>query len=454
MEKTKKSLKETVSNKTFWIALSCAIVLTLGLALGLVFGLKGPKFNLNNMYITNFEDYVALGSATDANSTGAGSMISSNAKKNKKYLVGMKANGEIEKIKVSTEKDGKEEPINWNLRSIHTFNNYTLASFCNPSYDYPNMIEDYIISKGKHSTVIIDNKTGKIYALDEMFDTYTAIGTEVYPFVYSYDGLESSDSIIFLATKYYADDFVEIFYRATIENSDLKVEKLFETSYSSNMVDFLNHLTFTDKYNNIFLSNENHYNNHGPYHYVVTADGHLKSLNGVSIIRCLNGIAYTTDGQYYINEDGEFKTNTFANYNLSISKDYLVKTVGNVQYYYKGKNQITKVTWTNDIEFAYEILTIDDVSSTSDVDYVLTADKIFIRQNESIFYVNITDGQTSELVSDYFFTSIDTDNLGNVIFTALNSQMQTVNGIIKNDNSININVAPREYIVHYIKPIN
>ena len=111
---------------------------------------------------------------------------------------------------------------------------------------------------------------------------------------------------------------------------------------------------------------------------------------------------------------------------------------------------IHKITWLDDVRFEYEKIQFSECTT----DYVVTADKIFFRNESKIFSVDIASGEKTDLVSDYYFTSIDSDNLGNVTFSALDSTMQNVYGLIRNDGRIETSVVASEYEVYYINALN
>lgn len=457
-EETIKKSKTNIFTKKFWIYSSCAAVVMLSAILGLVFGLKGNgnnnnPFNLDNMYIANFSNYKAFGAATET-SEQVNTVRLAGKGQGKKYMVGITEDGEVEKVKVSETEDGEGQEIKWDLVCMQSYKNFTIATYTT----WATTGTVFEIGKGLR-TVIIDNRTGKIFSLDELHDfstnSYTSINiysdvrykNYTSPFPYYAEGFESNDSIYFYTIK---NGYPKSFYKATIENGDLKIKEIFDLSAGSNMVDINIENTFVDKYNNIYLRSG--YRS-GIYQYMITSQGMLKSLEK-EIVLSANGIVYTTDGAYCINETGQLVASTFANYNLFVRRDNLIKKVGNTEYYYDGGEKITKIVWSSDSEYTYEKITVENLNISKSFKYAVTADKIFIMQDQELFCVGITDGKKISSITDYFFTSIGTDYLGNVTFVALDSYMNDVNGIIKNDNSIDINIEKRKFEVYYIKALN
>ena len=103
--------------------------------------------------------------------------------------------------------------------------------------------------------------------------------------------------------------------------------------------------------------------------------------------------------------------------------------------------------------FKYEEIK-PDLKDAKSPQCVITNDSIYFRLSDKILKVEITSGKTETLASDYIFTDIKTDNLGNVRFRALDSNAQVVNGIIDNLGNITTTVQPQKYEVYYIKPLN
>ena len=463
-------------NKFLWtkkaivsVCTACVMLLTtLGLGLGLGLGLK-ENYDLNNMYIYNFQQYTALGAGVltsgKVSSSNVVFMASSSSKEKK--LIGIKENGVVEEVRVKKKKEGKPEKIKWDLTYIFSVENFTIARFCkNGIVDFN---EDRFIINKNSLTVIIDNKTGKIYSLNALLKK-TDYGKYIEIRLYSpnYDGSFSGHEkdaeyyanenyIYFFARffdKYVDDSNTIILYKASVVENSLKIEQILDKSVGSNMVDFSN--IVVDRYGNLFLS-QGASNTIEGFSYIINKDGLMKRIEQ-NVKICLNKIVYTKDKKFQFDENGKLVENSFDGCDVNLSKIYLIKKDGNIHYFYIGSNYyvgdnykiIHKITWLDDVRFEYEKIQFSECTT----DYVVTADKIFFRNESKIFSVDIASGEKTDLVSDYYFTSIDSDNLGNVTFSALDSTMQNVYGLIRNDGRIETSVVASEYEVYYINALN
>ncbi len=170
------------------------------------------------------------------------------------------------------------------------------------------------------------------------------------------------------------------------------------------------------------------------------------------VFKSINGYVYTTDKTKRFDENGEMIPNSFENCDLYLSKFNLITKDGNIEYYYVNRYEIYKVEWINDIEYTYEKRVIDERFTEP----VVISKKIYFVKDGGLFSIDIISGVKEKLGSEkYYFSSIQSDNLGNAQFVALDTtNMQKVEGMIKNDGTIETNVIPNKYIVYYIKPLN
>lgn len=468
---TKEKKKKFRFGKKFWaITCSVVVVLAVGLTLGLVFGLGGNKFDLDGVYIANFEEYTAIGSGTQAKtkaqvaSTGAFSTASTNG--GVMRLVGLKDDGTVEEIQIARSRNGKEKKLKWNISSIRSFKNFTLVEFTKDNVYFCDTYSFTMSATSGDWLVLIDNRTGKFYSLesllqipDNYFDIYfsplNAGSGKVN------DASESEDSLFFYGEEefIYEDNRDEMyFYKATVVGEELEVTRLFNLSDGSNFVSHSD--TCVDKYGNVFLlsSGSSALNISGVLNasYIFTTERKVISLNE-TIYRSINGIVYTNDGNFKFDEKGNKVENTFTKFRYFAARDSLIKKDGNVEYYLKTQSNssrplenIEKVTWLNEEEFSVETIKPESISN----EYVVTQDKIFFREDEYIYSIDMDTGAREDIISDYFFTSINTDYLGNVVFIGFDEDLRTVNGVIKNDGTIELGVKPKDFNIYYIKPLN
>lgn len=463
-------------------AVTCALVILAGSITGLIFGLKNYGYNIDKMFIANFNSYTAIGSghinqsgqtASATNNSYMASMgvayAESSGNSDDNYLVGQKEDGSFEKLFFSKTQNGKpEKEQEGNITQILSFSRFTFIEWNLDIKHHGGGENCFFVDYGgfswSYKTFVIDNKTGKIFDLSK-----TGIGTirfatnELYE-LYNWD---SEDCV------YFFDDNGSIYenvtcYKASIENEELKIEEVINT----NLIKFIYTSTFTDKYGNLYLSDEAIYNSN-----INSVNGNKQIINvkycisngnvidvNKKLFRSVNGIVYTEDKTMKVNENGELVPNSFMDCNLILSKENIIKKEGNVEYYYGNPSSKTndtmlkniyKVTWSeeNAEEYTYEVIPVDAYTKT----YVTTSDKIYFLGEEEIFAVEIATGNKIEqaIGTDYIFNSIKTDNIGNVLFEGITkSGMNSVGGIIDNDGNIDISQKNRKYVIYYIKPLN
>ena len=150
---------------------------------------------------------------------------------------------------------------------------------------------------------------------------------------------------------------------------------------------------------------------------------------------------------------GNMVENDFNGFNYSFNSSQKIKSVDNVDYYYaknETSNYIYKVTWEDDVHFSCEKKLIEDVPE----EYVFTKDYIYFCASNRIFKVDVLTGESEAVNSEYIFSNIRTDYLGNVIFTAIDSHQNNVVGTIDNEGNISIEITARRYEIYYIKTLN
>lgn len=452
--------KKSRFGKKFWaIICSVIVVLVAGLSVGLYFALR-YDFNLDGKYIANFSQYSAMGAGTEGQTdlevNGSGFVTAmSNDEDVDMRLLGQKANGEVEELRVSSKRNGKGKKINWNVYAFYSFNNFSVVQFTKSKVSGYNTDSFYMYPANGNYIALIDNRTGKIYSLESLMENKKSSFTVYFSgIIDESEANESEDSLYFYTQEsYYIEEdqiLINKLYKATVVGEDLQVTELFDISNGANMVDFYAYKV--DKYGNVFLSNWDYTGA-----YVYTTQGKFRSVKE-DIFLSLNGIIYTEDGKYLFDENGNKVENTFDGFKFFVSKDFLVKKVGNVEYYYQYlghyissiHDKVFKVTWENDVEFSMEEIPLEDYTQ----DCVVTRDKLYFREENEVFAIDVETGAKEEVSSSYIFTSIEADNLGNVVFTALNGNMDTVTGIISSDGTIQVGVKESRYKVYYFKPLN
>lgn len=468
------------------------------------------SFELANTTIANFESYTAIGVNefdSDASaSTVATENYAGSSKKHKRKLVGIKNNCQVEDLVIKNSQNQTIEQT-WSITAFFAFNNFTIVEYSNSDNAQYSEYKLSITTNSNTKQYVIDNNSGKIYLLNDSniekglcFDITNGYGRD-----YGLDGFES-DNALFLPVSDGEDSTI---YKLSIENNNLKIQEIIKNS----AFDFNPKTMFVDKFGNLFLESATNDTSGGGGNSgllssnnktLSTAINYASDFNGGCIIKAngqiavldadvalgQNGIAYT-----YIRDgfggNATFKKSTesgdFIECQTSISSFYtarktyiekrnLIKKVGNIEYY-AGKtykkvfqndegnsgisveieyNYVYKIVWENEDNYTFEPIKISDLSHAifTKVDSAANENGIFFRFSSKIMFFDYATESVTEVVSNYIFSSLASDNLGNIVFTALNSNMQTVTGVIKNDGSIDTSVSESEYKVLYIAPLN
>lgn len=498
--------KEKDIRVKFWVKwVSCALtaVILVCSIIGIVTALLGSysEFNLDKMYIANFENYQAIGVGGDdtiaeevlsssssssqsysvSNSTKLQASAASNSTK-KSCLVGVKENDEIEKCEVVSKKGDKPKqiPSSKLLSAFRALKNFTFIEFLtrNPANNSPYNFE---VSDGSlngfrvykavsvydydRETYIIDNKTGKFYSLNSVLPNDTRI---YFDFKWGYgrddffDLIESENSVIVFIKKDSKDDGI---YKIYIKNDELVLEKILDLSDKNYVPNYQD--AIVDKFGNVYLLNDYAtfingeqsnmpYNNTYKVNYIIGSDGKIKPCSE-SIKISLNGLCYIADGSKYFDENGELADGELDKVYYFESR-YKIKTEENVDYYFVGDdkynqglpNAIYKITWEPDgVNYTVSTISIDG----KNFGYVTTKDYIYTI-NVALTRIEITTGNATPVNEEYSFSTIEADNLGNVLFRGLDEVGNKVIGIINNKGEITVLTKPREYQIYYIKPVN
>lgn len=455
--------KKKVEKWKIVTAIVCTAIVVFGAILGIILGVKNSNtFDIDKMYIANFSKYQAIGMGyiepTQNNASASTIKVASasSSSNNKKYLIGQTESGEIEKILFTKEKNGKghyDIGGKIHLKNIKAFNNFTLLNYGN--YESGNMDYFYQNKYNGDKLYLVDNKTGKIFDLKSLGEFVQINFSNL---IYDIDGIESEDSL-------YLKIETSI-YRIKVENENLKIEQVVDLKDLAGTQDeyefyLYNVGYFVDKNNNLFIESKsvliNEIYDSGivvskayPIRFRIT-NGYIFSENSDRYYLSINGLVYNYDNNKYFNEEGNLVSKTDNNKILNLKSENLIKREENIEYYYGSSHigRIFKVTWQNKIEFTYDIISIDSATK-----FVTTKDYIYFCEDNKIFSVEIATGQRKDLVSDYIFSEIETDNLGHVIFKGKASNMDNITGIILNDGTIDISQTRSKYVVYYIRPLN
>ena len=447
------------------------VVLIAGVTLGWAFGVISQNGYADKMYIVNFDKYVAIGGGsqiidnTNQSNTFVQKLDSSDNEKN--YLLGVDRYGNIEKLSFALNNssnneeqnsDTKIEQNNWQLNKILAFNKFTVVEFGQDVTSLKQIENNYFYCKYSY---IIDNDTGEMYSLNlkelNNNNNFSLAFISYQTQFFEEEGIdrEQTEDSIYFYTGHNRD--IQKVFRLYVEDDELVVKEIYNENLGLECETY-----FVDKYNNFYIRPVYQQNYYTKVSYCIS-NGKLIRLD-TKLRKDLNGIAYTEDGTMQVNENGELVLSTFVGEHIWLSSVDLVKKIGTIEYYYrdevdsventlKGMNCIFKVTRQDEDNYTFEKIDIQNWESIKPKQYVLTKDYMYFRSEEKIFKTEITTGLTTELISEYYFTDIWTDNLGNVSFKALNSYMQNIYGIINNDGQIEIDIQDREFVIVYIKPL-
>ena len=451
---------------------------------------NGGMENYDKLVIKDFEQYDKIGvgvESTSASSTNGlgfislGNTFASSGKKKHK-LIGQKKNGEIEQLILKDMTTEEETTPSLEVTQIWSGKNFTIIKYSTwyESYIYNNCLFER--QPNYQALYLIDNNTGKFYSLNNFLKFSIGRRNDHDSFVEA-ELAESNDSLIVFGILEKDFDYnyssfetekCSLFELKIVEN-ELKIEKLI----SFKDYNFANY--FVDRYSNIYIGGKyNATNGSLEYMYTRTYDAQVKGIKFTpsailkasenyaietiteELVFSQNKIVYTANGQYYYNEYGEKVTNDFSGFDYFHTKDTLIQKDGNTEFYYlnewrwdidqeKPVYYIEKLVWIDDTKFTIEEIIINDYTDN----YVFTNNKIYFLKNEEVFSISIYDGAKESLVSDYLFNDIQTNNLGEVLFTAINkTDRQAVNGKINKEGEIEINFQKIKYDVLYIKPLN
>ncbi|MCM1404384.1 MAG: hypothetical protein NC133_02685 [Prevotella sp.] len=469
-----------------WVASVLVVILLMGTGIGLSIGLWKDRSddngiaNFDKMYIANFANYQAIGTGSiganaqvQPQALGA-TPVSTQNTDGKRYLVGVDQHNHVERCRVSRRplRDGTQDDesyaIDYQVEKIYSFTRYTFVSFTSVDYNVYNSdwLDFYC-----YKSYVIDNLTGKFYSLNVFTEKYDYpvlyLGANGYlKDGYNCDLFESEDAV-FVTVGSPSYNTNRSIYKIYVQGEDLVIEEVFDYSLNLGVEDY-----FVDKDNNIYLGAVYDYNYFNQdivrYHYkYLISNGKLINLaekiesTEAWIFRSLNGVCYLMERKsnsyydytisQYFGADGQLHDNDFDGCDYFFEKAEKVKSVGNTEYYLH-KNELYRVTWENEVQF-----TVEKIDFSRDVDikgYVATQDYLYIIEENQVSQIAITTGDVTALQSDYFFTAIQTDYLGNVVFNGNDAAMNKIIGTIANDGEITILTQARDYQIYYIAPVN
>ena len=153
-----------------------------------------------------------------------------------------------------------------------------------------------------------------------------------------------------------------------------------------------------------------------------------------------------------MNQQGQLVDNPDNITYVEENKVEFISKKNNIDYYFeKETNSIIKTIWTDNTNYSSETIKLNLNYTYSS--YAFTQNKIYFLNENHIFYINIETNQQQDVISEYYFNSISSDNLGNIYFEAINSSLDDIAGIINNNGDIQVFKTKNAFKVIYISPI-
>ena len=215
-------LKKPMKKKLGWkmiTAICVAAVIFVGAISGLIVGLTlAGRFDLNNMFITNFTSYSALGvgEKNAASPENIASAYDGDEQIESATLVGINIQNEVEELKFSKDKNDKVgHSINPKVLDFHAFRDYSIVTFDIQKNDTRTFYQDGMFSIYESArNYLIDNRTGKFYSLDGLPQEF---------FYYSHE-YSTASGMRFKIYDSYESDSAIYFYTP---NNNIYINKIF-----------------------------------------------------------------------------------------------------------------------------------------------------------------------------------------------------------------------------------
>lgn len=402
-------------------------------------GGNANTFDINGSVINNFANYSYIGSAyvnnqsnttvacCNLNVASSNINLSPTSNNRKIKLVGKNKTGNFEEIKFS--KDGALTEQTWEVGNILTAGRFMFVKYVSDLNQFtPDGNDRLFISNSENiKTYVIDTKTGKVYFTDNMTPQITSLYV---------NNLFYYDDVVYISYGRNFDNYD--LYKLFIENGNLVLKKLVDKS----SLNFIQYNIKVDCYGNAYLKSDN---NTEKYNYVITNNEQLKVINNIKLTQSVNGVIYCGDQKFDNNANLVSKSENekflSIDYNLAYEKD-------NIRYYLKD-NSFIKTIWDNNNNFTTEVIPFEKQNKG----FAYTSNRIYILEQESICFYDVNLGTYTDVVSDYVFNSISKGYNNDIIFKALTSSLQIVNGTIADDGTINIEINNNGFDIIYMQPL-
>lgn len=449
------------------VALFVSMVLVVGAVatLSILFLFGGSSVANYDKLIIDVAKYQSIGvaarpKAMPKNTVSAASSSTTNR------LVGVTLDGEVEELVFKDIKNNKDVKQSLNVASINFFERLTFVVFIDEEEQQCSVNYSSIWATDDYHLYCIDNNTGKIYSLNK---TLRKNAGENYVFIKFGEHIWNSpnsnvaehDGSVYFSLQNYSSSDYNIMKASVTQNGELEIKQL-----TNNNASFQLHLKFLDKYGNIFTA----MSSGGEAYRMIKTSGELETLTEGAVLG-MDKRAYNWEGTKYYDANGELQWVNEQDHDEAmdltwLSAHHYITTVDGWDYYdtgheyhyrkigtytyssYTAKFNLFKIKYEVDNSFIIEEVTDFNVSSC-----VAAGSKLyFLASNKLMCYDIATDTQSE--ITDYIFTTIKSNNLGEVLFTARDSFQNIVNGIIRSNGDIEVNVKKATFEVFYLQPLN
>ena len=418
------------------------------------------KENLDG-YIANLSSYSNIGVAT-INRTN--SSVVSNAQNNSKLLsvnanfvyaqqdnhyktclVGIGDENEIEEI--TFQKQNMKIKSQLNILSFNQTKRYIIITYTDNKVT---KIYDTQFWNGERCrTYILDKETNLVFK----FDSFENFGVGMYGY-----GIMGSD-----CGDYFVIDASSSYYKVGVVNEELKIQEIFKRYTIPNGAT----ISLCDKYGNCIIQRDN---NMG--FYVLNNQGKLTYLNQTldvcsgmqhpgTTYRAIDGSIY--NGNYVLNENGEFVEASYIPKRYILPSESLVYSTETADYYFlamefdSSRNYmwfypktLIKVQKNNN-EYIFEEIPFN----VNDKGFQSGESFYSFENDRDIIKTNILTGEqkTITVENNIIISSISVHEYNQIQFVGINEYLQTVKGIIYDDETVSFNYEEPDFVMFCIQPL-
>lgn len=444
--------------KKFFIS----IVLTLFILSGITFvGCKSINENLDG-YIANLSSYSNIGVATISNtismnkqtgsknlSMGTNYGYAQHKNQHKTALVGISDENEIEEIRF--QKQNKTVNSQLNIVSFNQTKRYIIITYTN--YEVTKIHKTQFFNDNRRRTYILDKETNLVFK----FDTFDWFRVGMYG--YGIIGSDCGDYFIINTSNKGLS-----YYKVGVVNEKLKIQEIFN-QYT---IPDGGEIQLADKYGNCIIKRYNTNKNI----YILNNQGKLSYLNqtldlcdGVghpgTTYRAVDGCIY--NGNYVLNEKGEFVEASYIPGKYVLPSEALVYSSETADYYFLAEifDSSSNYMWfypktlikveKNNNEYIFEEIpfNVNEKGFQSGEFFYSFED------DTNIIKTSILTGEQKIVTIDnnIILSSISVHNYNQISFVGINEYMQTVKGIIYDDETISFDYEEPDFTTVFIQPL-